>query len=633
VALLTAAAAGPAGAQDALPSELRHIQSVRFEGRRSVPAKALRSVLKTRAAGMWSLSERPLLRADFLRADTAAIEQVYRQHGFLSARAGVRLDPGSRADLQVVTFVVREGRRSRIDDVAIEGATQVAEAQLGRGLYARPGRPFNPVFLVADTARIASVYRERGFFPSVSARAERDSLEVDVHYHVREGPRYHAGDVRLVTPEPLRVKERLVLRELTFRPGDVYRASRVEDSIQEIYGTGMFSQVQMTAFPDSSRRVVDFDLRVRERRPRWVDTGVGSGTAERLRATAEWGHRNLNARGLQSVVSTRLALDGNARFLLARVEGQLYDPWVLRSRRRGLVTVYYEKRHDRTHPSWIVRQEARGFTFQVRREYRRFTRLVLTQDNVYVGQDIRFNESGIDRAVLDSLTLDVPARYSTHRLQLALDRDTRDDLFSPALGSFLTLSGEIAGGPLRGTSSFTRLQGGGVWFRTVRPGWVLAAQVRAGAIDPFGRARPFTPEVQELDPEVGRVPLEDRFRIGGVNSVRGYNENEIPRDGGLALLQGNLELRVPLVGPFGAEVFVDAGNVWSRPAYVAWGDLAPTVSARPYSSGSVRYVAGVGARLSLPFGPMRFDVSWSARPEASGRDRRPRAQFAIGPSF
>lgn len=625
--------APPARGEDGFPSDLRRVQQVRFEGRHEVPAKELKAVLKTRVPGLFSFRERPLLRADFLRADTLTIEQVYRQHGFLDARAAVRLDPGSRPELQVVTFLIREGRRSRIRDVSFTGVTQLNVTQLRRRLYARPGRSFNPTYLVADTARIAYQFREKGYFPAVGAWAERESLEVDVHYVVDEGPQYRTGEVRLTSPEPLHVKERLVLRELMFRPGDVYRASRVEESIQEIYNTGLFSQVQMTSVPDTGRRVVDFDLRVRERRPRWVDTGIGSGTAERLRATAQWGHRNLNARGLQTVVSSRLALDGNARFLLARIEGQLYDPWLLRARRRGLVTVYYENRHDRANPSWVVRQEARGFTFQVRREYRRFSRIVLTQDNVYVGQSIRFNESGIAQGVLDSLVLNVPARYSTHRLQLALDRDTRDDVFTPTLGSYLTLAAEIAGGPLRGTSSFTKLQGGGAWFRPLRPGWVLGAQLRAGTIDPFGRSRPFTPEVEALDPEVGRVPLEDRFRVGGVNSIRGYNENEIPPDGGLAMVQGNLELRIPLVGPFGAEVFMDAGNVWDRPAYVQWGDVVPEVSAKPYAPGDVRYVAGVGARLNLPFGPMRFDVSWSARPEAAGRDRKPRAQFAIGPTF
>jgi outer membrane protein assembly factor BamA len=79
----------------------------------------------------------------------------------------------------------------------------------------------------------------------------------------------------------LHVKPRLILRELVFRTGDPYKGSLVQESIEQIYRTGLFSQVQMTPLPDSSNGVVEFDLRVRERRPRWLDAGIGSGTSER----------------------------------------------------------------------------------------------------------------------------------------------------------------------------------------------------------------------------------------------------------------------------------------------------------------------------------------------------------------
>ena len=64
------------------------------------------------------------------------------------------------------------------------------------------------------------------------------------------------------------------------------------------------------------------------------------------------------------------------------------------------------------------------------------------------------------------------------------------------------------------------------------------------------------------------MPLEDRFRIGGVNSLRGYNENELPPYGGLAVIQGNVEARIPIVGPFGLEAFADFGNVWPRASHI-----------------------------------------------------------------
>jgi outer membrane protein assembly factor BamA len=176
---------------------------------------------------------------------------------------------------------------------------------------------------------------------------------------------------------------------------------------------------------------------------------------------------------------------------------------------------------------------------------------------------------------------------------------------------------------------------------------VLAFRVRAGAIDPFGKSRVFTADT--IDSRLQRVPLEDRFRLGGVNTIRGYNENTLQStgSGGLSMLLANVELRMPLAGPFGVELFADAGNVWERPSFVQLRDFTLRLSDDYYEIDALRYVAGAGLRLNLPFGPLRLDVSWSSQrdrgPRAVGvpptpkvpdlRDRRPVAQIAIGGTF
>ena len=633
-----------ARAQFDFPAELKTVEKVRYEGRHHVPRKELDAVLKTRNPSFWPWRKAVLLRVDFVRADTLSLERVCEQRGYLLAKVHSRLDPGRKRDGVIVMFVLDEGPRFKIASVKLTGLHAVPEAPLRRHLYARAGRPFNPMYLFADTLRIADECREHGFLPVISALAEPDSYTVKIEYFVTEGPLYHFGDVHLSSPGQTHVKPRLVLREMMFRPGETYKASMVQESIAQIYQTGLFNLVQMTPLPDSTNRVVEFDLSVRERRPRWIDAGVGSGTAERFRFTGEWGHRNLNARGLQAVVSSKVALDGSARFLLARGEATLYDPWLLRQRRRGSTTFFIERLHDRANPAWVVKQQSRGVNFQIRRDYRRYTHLAVTQANSYVVQSFDLN-AAVPDTVVDSLRLVIPPTYSTHRLQLAIERDTRDDLISPFRGTDTNFSGEIAGGPLKGASSFTRLTGAVSMYVTVRRTSVFAARLRAGSIDPFGKAKVFTPDT--IDSRVQRVPLEDRYRLGGVNSVRGYAENAIPGSGGLAMVLGNVELRTPLIGPFGVELFADAGNVWARPSFMHLNDFALRLSDAYYEPGALRYVAGAGLRLNLPFGPLRLDVSWSSQPDRGQRspllppsaeqkdlrDRRPIPQIAIGTTF
>jgi outer membrane protein assembly complex protein YaeT len=638
-----AAVALPAAclAQEELLQELKKVSAVKVEGNRHLSDGALKKVMKTRGPSFWPWGDTPVLRYDFLRSDLISIRQLYTRYGYLDARAEFQVDAGKRPDKVAVTFRIVEGRPSRIRDVRLTGMHAFGERELARRLWAKVGKPFDPAYLQLDTLRLSELYEEKGYRPHVLAEAWRDSIDslrVSVRYGIDEGVRYRFGQVTITGRQ--NVNERLVRRELVTPAGATYQRSRVIRSQERLYDSGLFSQVQIEPLPDSTRTIMDLALRLRERRPRWLDAGVGSGTEERFRLTSEWGHRNVLGRGLQAVATTRLSYYADpeqfARFQRFHVEGSLLDPWLLRSRTRGQVTPYYERYHDRNKDRpWVVRQYFEGVNFVLRRELNRFTRVNLAQENLYARQRFELTEPAlVDSATRDSLQNVVVPKYTTHRLALGFERDTRDNPFRTGRGSALVTSIEVAGGPLSGTSSFRKAQLAASWYTPFREGWVFASHFVGGVVQPFGPTPQFSPS-SVVDREVARVPLEDRFRIGGVNSLRFYDENAIPPagSGGLALLQGNLELRVPtpvrlpFLGPVGIEAYLDAGNVWARREYIRWSQLAS--GSDESDPNLLRYVVGFGPRVDLPVGPLRLDVSWRVRPTPS----HAKLQFAIGPSF
>ena len=628
--------AARAAEEDEFPTELRTLSGVRLEGRRRVPAKEIWAVLKTRRPSVLPWREKPRLRLDFLRADTAAIASVCREHGYLDAHAGFQILPAKKGNRAEVRFTVVEGPQFKIRDIEWEGVNSVPLDPLRRRVLARVGRPFNPAYLVADTIRIARYYQERGYLPRVAGSFRRDSVGVFLRYAVSEGVAFEFGKVYLNSPGDLKVSPHLIRRELMMKEKELFQITRVERSIEHLYDTGLFSQAQITLLPDTATRQVEFDLRVRERKRRWIDAGFGSGTTERFRFTGEWGHRNLTNHGQQGVLSSRLALDRNGRFQLSRSEASMLEPWMLRTRIRGQATGYYEQRVDRTTDQWDIGQIARGFSLQLRRDLGRLSFVSLTQDNSFITQAVTFTfppDDTLDTvARRDSLKAQTPAHYTTHRLQLNIHRDARDNPVNPSHGSIQSVIGEVAGGPLKGTSSFTKLSGTLAWYTPTKNGWVFAAQLRGGVIDPYGSEKSFTPNTG-LDSRVARVPTEDRFRVGGVNSIRGYSENSIPNTGGLAMLQGNIEARATLIGPIGIEFFVDAGNVWTRPSRIRASQFLPELNHKTLGEDDVRFVFGVGPRLNLPIGPLRLDFTWSMRPSGSAPALVASPQFAIGPSF
>ncbi len=118
---------------------------------------------------------------------------------------------------------------------------------------------------------------------------------------------------------------------------------------------------------------------------------------------------------------------------------------------------------------------------------------------------------------------------------------------------------------------------------------ILAARLGSGVIEPFE----------------GEVPIQDRFFLGGAESVRGYKFGTIsPKDklgrfvGGDVYILTSLELRLSVKKNFQVAVFTDSGNVFAKPSQI---------KAELYSS------VGLGFRYITPVGPLRIDYGYKLK--------------------
>jgi len=72
-------------------------------------------------------------------------------------------------------------------------------------------------------------------------------------------------------------------------------------------------------------------------------------------------------------------------------------------------------------------------------------------------------------------------------------------------------------------------------------------------------------------------------------------------------------MRFTLTRVFGAALFVDGGNVWSRPRDFKWSDFFP--GKEPIEGNDYRWGVGGGVRLRTPVGPVRFDLGYRLNDE------------------
>src|SRR5262245_40561631 len=277
--------------------ELKTVQSVKLTGVSGISSGTVRHVLKTRVPPWrrpWG--EPSTLRLDFLRADTLAIRPVSPHSGFLDARSTFRVLAGKDDEHVAVVYDVVEGPRSYIRDVQLENVRRDLEGDIRRKLWARPDKPFDPGYMQLDSLVISGVYQDHGFRPLIAGVARTDANhQVRIGYRIDEGPRYRIGEVLAHGYQP--VNRNLVMRELLLKTGDVERRDRVVRSQERLYETGLFSQVQFTAIPDTDGTTVDYEVRARARPPRWLEIGVGSSSSEKVKLNGSWGLKNLAGRG------------------------------------------------------------------------------------------------------------------------------------------------------------------------------------------------------------------------------------------------------------------------------------------------------------------------------------------------
>lgn len=111
-----------------------------------------------------------------------------------------------------------------------------------------------------------------------------------------------------------------------------------------------------------------------------------------------------------------------------------------------------------------------------------------------------------------------------------------------------------------------------------------------------------------MSPSFMTIPPPERFYLGGSRSLRSYPPDIAPPTvrifecgqwycvprGGAGLLNVNVELRFPLLGPLGAVIFCDSGFIWAP-------DFGKNIST----------ALGCGLRYNTMLGPLRFDIGWN----------------------
>lgn len=545
--------------------------------------------------------------------DTAEAKYLYLREGFLNIRVQeeYRLRPKDSSAIVVVT--ISEGERFLLSNVAIRGNSELSffPDLIKQGNDLKSGGPIDPFAINDILFRLKTIYANNGY-PYASVDFSLDSsagpAQTAITFDTRENQLVHFGRVEINDLQ--RYSPYLARREFAFKEGEIYRRKKIIDSQRRLYATGLFHSINLdTRRPDSSAAVSDsldttpdFIFTAIERKPQFISVKTGAGQDPQQDLIWDfslgWGKRNIFvSRRFETSFSSRYVILPEWRPLYHRYQVRYTEPWFLNIRMPLTLTGRFEPGVRSLLQDYSIQKW--GVALSTRKEWSEQLYAVISGEY----ENVNIYGVSIDKAAVIRSEENISVR---RKLTGNLIRDARRNRFMPASGSLTSYYAQFVGGVLGGDDDFIKLEFSWARYQQAYGRTVYATRVKGGWVKELGDSR--------------SVPTDDRFYLGGANSIRGFRENSIgPRaedgtnNGANAYVIFNQEIRLPLFWKVWGSIFTDLGNGW-----------ASFAKARPED---LLFSYGAGVQFISPAGPLRFD--YARRVENAGYSTGDRLHVTI----
>jgi outer membrane protein insertion porin family len=593
------------------------IKSFHLEGVRGDFEPALREALATKAEPwlnhllFWRRV--PLFSVEEFQRDLQRMVKFYEREGYFQARVVDHKIVADDKKQQVRLWVkIEENQPTRVIDIKLAGPNPLEPLprveNLFKALTIKVGDPLREAGLSNSQAALTADLTNHGFpFANAVAEVKREaaSQTAKVVFRVKPGPEYRFGEVQITGNK--KIPQRVIRDELPFSPGEIFSQRQLIEGQQRVYRLELFQSVNVRALADAPNDgKIPIEVRVREAALHTLKAGVGYGTEDLFRVTINFRRRNFLGGARRLEVESKYSDLEPGRF-----QARIFQPHFVDAKTTLIISPFYLRHAEKliSTRELIYKQRSYGGELTAQRQLSRrtsgFLRYRLEDAHVTPG------DTRIDT------TVEIPQAYKKATWGLGLSYNSSQPLFSPTRGEFRSLQVDYSG-PL---SDFRYLNVKFHYVKTVVeerfyheivPDWlVMAYRLKLGALE-------------VLDDPLGVAPLEERFYAGGSSSVRGWQRSQLgPQPngtpiGGKSLLEGSVEPRFKIIGPFGAALFADFGNVWS-----------PSLT---YKLKELYYATGLGLRYNTPIGPIRLDAARKVNRQASDQ-RKWEFYISVGQAF
>ncbi|MBW1733067.1 MAG: outer membrane protein assembly factor BamA [Deltaproteobacteria bacterium] len=568
-----------------------YIEKIQFVGNKHFDDDELKDIMETSEWWIFSwITKAGILDRRKLEFDVHKISAFYHNHGFIKAKLGEpKVTYDDKLKGLVVTIDVVEGEQYGVGEVKVEGALIEPAEELLKKVHINQEKVFNRQVVRRDILALRDIYSDKGYaYSEVRPVVKEDDQEhlADITYHISKGPKVRFE--RITISGNTVTRDKVIRRELQVIEGEYFSGKKLKQSSANLARLGFFEDVQIETKKGSKDDLMRLNVKVKEQATRTFSVGAGYSSAYSAFVSFQIADENFLGYGQKLMASARIG-GKNTEFDIRFLEPWLFDTRV--SFGADLYTwdqEYIDYSRDASGAAITL-----GYPMDI---IDRYTRISGRYD---------FDNSRIyDVVATEGPLYDMRGRNVTSSATIRLKRDSRDKLWNTSRGSINEISFQYAG--LGGDEKFNKYRAKTAWFFPIFWDTVFMVQGRVGYIK-----------------DNGQLSVFQKFFLGGINTVRGYDYQTIsPRDengyliGGTKMMCFNVEYRFPLFKEQGVVglVFFDAGNAFDDSA-----DWNPS---------SLKKSVGAGIRWYSPIGPLRLEYGFKL--DREGDESSGKWEFSVG---
>ena len=463
--------------------------------------------------------------------------------------------------------------------IEFTGNDSIKSEDLEKMLHIQPGTVLNSTIVSKDIFELNRYYANQGYILSHVTAVNMDENGI-LHIGITEG---HVERIDIKGNK--KTKDRVIRRELRFKQGDVFNRNLASRSIERIYNTGYFEDVNVRLFQgEKNANDVIMEIDVAEQKTGSVTVGAGYSQSDGL--VGILGLSETNLRGTGDKVALNWEFGGkthsNKNYTFSYTH-----PW-LNSHGDSIGMSIYDREAEyddydgkgNTVSEYRKKTTGGNVTYgRVRSEYVSDYVTLETKKTKYLSHE--GGPNNYDSWRHNPASLPVFRDYidnnfgTTNSVTWSHVFDNRDNIYDPMHGKRLSFTGTWAGHGLGGDFDYYKFIIENRLYYKVGVKHVIAVRLMGGIA-------------------TGDMPYNDLFTLGGADTLRGYEDDEFR---GNKMYAATVEYRFPIAKKVQGVLFTDMGAAWGGTGKIPWYQ----------ESRGLHYSVGAGLRVTTPIGPIRLD--------------------------